>query len=78
MQEEEQPSFEDAIERLEEIVASMEEGDTPLAELVDQFEEGTKLAKACNQRLQEAQSRIALVQKGQDGIALEEFSEHED
>ena len=33
------------------IVASMEEGDTPLAHLVDQFEEGTKLAKACNERL---------------------------
>ena len=45
MQQDEQPTFEDAIERLEEIVASMEEGH-PLAQLVDQFEQGTKLAKA--------------------------------
>ena len=78
MQQDEQPTFEDAIERLEDIVASMEEGDTPLAQLVDQFEEGTKLAKACNERLKEAESRIALVRKGQDGIELDEFPESED
>ena len=78
MQEEEKPSFEDAIERLEEIVASMEEGDTPLAQLVDQFEEGTRMAKACNERLKQAQSRIALVQQGQEGIELEEISDPED
>ena len=56
----------------------MEEGDTPLAELVDQFEEGTKLAKACSLRLQEAESRIAMVRQSQDGIALEDFVEPED
>ena len=72
------PSFEEAIERLEEIVVSMEEGDTTLAELVDRFEEGTKLAKACNERLQEAESRIALVRQNQDGLSLEDLSEDED
>ena len=72
------PSFEEAIERLEEIVASMEEGDTPLAELVDRFEEGTKLAKNCNERLQEAESRIALVRENEDGLSLEDLSEDED
>ena len=78
MEQDKQPSFEEAIDRLEAIVASMEEGDTPLAELVDQFEEGTKLAKACSLRLQEAESRIALVRQSQDGIALEDFAEPED
>ncbi len=72
------PSFEEAIERLEEIVASMEEGDTPLAELVDRFEEGTKLAKNCNERLQEAESRIALVRENEDGLSLEDLPEDED
>lgn len=72
------PSFEEAIERLEEIVVSMEEGDTTLAELVDRFEEGTKLAKTCNERLQEAESRIALVRQNQDGLSLEDLSEDED
>ena len=72
------PSFEEAIERLEEIVVSMEEGDTTLAELVDRFEEGTKLAKTCNERLQEAESRIALVRQNQEGLSLEDLSEDED
>ena len=72
------PNFEEAIERLEAIVVSMEEGDTTLAELVDRFEEGTKLAKACNERLQEAESRIALVRQNQDGLSLEDLSEDED
>lgn len=71
------PSFEEAIERLEKIVASMEEGDTPLAELVERFEEGTKLAKNCNERLQEAESRIALVRENEDGLSLEDLSEDE-
>ena len=72
------PSFEEAIERLEKIVASMEEGDTPLAELVERFEEGTKLAKNCNERLQEAESRIALVRENEDGLSLEDLSEDGD
>ena len=72
------PNFEEAIERLEAIVVSMEEGDTTLAELVDRFEEGTKLAKTCNERLQEAESRIALVRQNQDGLSLEDLSEDED
>jgi exodeoxyribonuclease VII small subunit len=67
------PTFENAIERLEEIVSLMEEGDTPLAELVDQFEEGTKLAKTCNERLQEAESR-----KNQENLSIEDFSTEED
>ena len=72
------PTFENAIERLEEIVPLMEEGNTPLAELVDQFEEGTKLAKTCNERLQEAESRIALVRKNQENLSIEAFSTEED
>ena len=52
------PTFEDEIERLEFIIDSMESGDTPLAELVCKFEEGSLLLKNCRKKLQEADLKI--------------------
>jgi len=54
----ENPSFEEALERLESIIESMESGDTPLADLVAKFEEGSKLLKMCQGQLKEAELKI--------------------
>ena len=51
-------NFEDALERLEAILESMESGDTPLAELIDKFEESSTLLKTCQKKLQEAELKI--------------------
>jgi exodeoxyribonuclease VII small subunit len=51
-------SFEDALGRLESIIESMESGDTPLADLVAKFEEGSTLLKVCQAKLQEAELKI--------------------
>ena len=51
-------TFEDALERLETILESMESGNTPLAELIDRFEEGSTLLKTCQKKLKEAELRI--------------------
>ncbi len=51
-------SFEDALERLENILESMESGDTPLADLVAKFEEGSNLLKVCQSKLKEAELKI--------------------
>ena len=51
-------TFEDAIDRLEAIIDSMESGNIPLAELTTKFEEGALLLKACRNQLQEAESKI--------------------
>ncbi len=51
-------TFENALERLENILEAMEEGDTPLAELIAKFEEGSKLLKTCQEKLQEAELKI--------------------
>ena len=51
-------TFEDALERLETILESMETGDTPLAELITKFEEGSALLKICQKKLQEAELKI--------------------
>lgn len=54
----ENQTFEDALGRLETILESMESGDTPLADLVAKFEEGSNLLKVCQEKLKEAELKI--------------------
>jgi len=62
-------SFEAALERLERIVDSMESGDVPLADLLTRFEEGSRLLKACEERLRDAELRIDLLKRQKDGTS---------
>ena len=63
--------FEDAMQELEAITAKLEKGDLSLDESVSNFEEGMKLAKKCNNILEEVEKKIkVLVQK--DGKLEEE------
>lgn len=50
--------FSAMISRLEEIVAILEKGDCELEESMTLFDEGTALAKICNEKLSEAQLKI--------------------
>ena len=68
-------SFEAALLKLEAIVDTMEQGDVPLADLLAKYEEGTKLLKACEARLQEAEIKIEQLKKKKDGkVAFEPFA----
>ena len=69
-----EPEFEEALENLESLVASMESGDIPLADLVEKFEEGSKLVKVCEDRLKKAELRIQKLRQKDGSIALDEFS----
>ena len=51
-------SYEDSLERLEEIVSRLEKGNLPLDQSLRLFEEGTQLTKVCQKRLTEAELRI--------------------
>lgn len=51
-------TFETALEKLEKLVESLEKGDVPLSGLVEKFEEGSRLIKICQTRLEEAELRI--------------------
>ena len=67
-------SFETALAKLEAIVDSMESGEVPLADLLARYEEGTKLLKACESRLKEAELKIEKLKKAKDGsTAFEPF-----
>ena len=60
-------SFEIAMERLETIVEAMEAGDVPLAELLNKYEEGTRLVASCEQRLKTAELKIEQLKRQRDG-----------
>ena len=51
-------SFEDSIKRLNEIVQTLERGDLPLEESLRLFEEGVRLSRASQERLDAAQKRV--------------------
>ncbi len=54
-------SFEEAMARLEKITRELEAGDLSLELSLKKFDEGVKLAGFCNQRLGEAESKVALL-----------------
>jgi exodeoxyribonuclease VII small subunit len=60
-------SFEAALEKLESIARVLEDGSLGLEESIAEFEKGIKLAKYCHQKLEEAERKIELLQKGADG-----------
>ncbi len=60
--------FEDALNKLEKIVTKLEEGDVPLEESLRLFEEGIKLSRFCNQKLDEAEKRVEILLKNKEGV----------
>ena len=59
--------FEDAMQRLEQIVESLEGGELSLEDSLKAFEEGMKLAKFCSGKLEEAEKKVSLLVKEKDG-----------
>lgn len=51
-------SFEEAITELEKLVQTLEDGESSLDESMKMFEEGMKLSKYCNDKLQGAEKKI--------------------
>ena len=62
-----EPSFEIALARLEEIAVALEGGDRPLEESLKLFEEGIALTRQCAARLDHAQRRIDLLSRDARG-----------
>ena len=59
--------FEEALKRLEAIVETMESEDLPLETLLARFEEGNRLALACQGKLAEAEQKIQQLEKNAAG-----------
>lgn len=73
-----EPTFEQALERLKMINARFEQGDLPLAEALQLYQEGVALAKQCETRLREAEQLVAKVLEHETGLLKEEPLETEE
>ena len=62
-----QLKFEEAMERLEDIVQGLEEGDLTLEKSLVTFEEGMKLIKFCSKKLEEAEQKVTMLVQGSEG-----------
>jgi len=67
--------FEEALQRLERIVESMEAQDLPLETLLARYEEGSKLARLCQAKLGEAELKIQQLEKNTKGEMTVKLSE---
>ncbi|MGA0853706.1 MAG: exodeoxyribonuclease VII small subunit [Luteolibacter sp.] len=67
--------FEKSLERLEEIVDRMESGELSLDDIINHFEEGSKLVKQCSTRLAEVEKKIEKLVSLQDAETTEPFDE---
>ncbi|MEE1128638.1 MAG: exodeoxyribonuclease VII small subunit [Methanobrevibacter sp.] len=54
-------SFEESLEKLEEIVNKLENGDVPLDDAIDEFKNAMDLVKICNDKLNSAEEAIAKI-----------------
>lgn len=64
-------TFEEAMERLEEIVKGLEGGDLSLGDSLKIFEEGMGLARFCSTELEAAEKKVSLLIKESDGSLSE-------
>lgn len=67
------PAFEEALKRLETLVAQMEAGNLSLDEMIAHFEEGSGLVDICGKRLNEVERRIEKLVKKDGEIKTEPF-----
>jgi len=72
---EEEENFESALKKLEEIVRSLEEGNLSLSESLEKFEEGVRLSKFCEEKLNEAEKKIQKLVEKDGKLQLEPFEE---
>lgn len=68
MKNNEQPkSFEASLESLEKIVHELERGDLPLERSLELFEQGIALSRQCQERLNQAERRIEVLLRDNQG-----------
>ena len=60
-------NFESSLKDLEKIVSKLESGDLGLDESIMEFEKGINHAKFCHEKLDEAERKIEILQKGDSG-----------
>jgi exodeoxyribonuclease VII small subunit len=60
-------TFESSLEELERIVRELEQGELPLERSLELFEHGVKLSRECQDRLNQAERRIEILMRDNQG-----------
>jgi len=63
-------TFESSLEELERIVRELEQGDLTLEKSLELFERGVKLSRECQERLSQAERRIEMLTRDNQGRAI--------
>lgn len=74
MSQEQQLSFEEAMERLEAIVGRLENGDVPLETAIELFQEGMKLSQLCGSKLEQVERKIEVLIETENGYQKKPFA----
>jgi len=67
--------FEDALEKLENIVRDMEAGDMPLDSALKSFEEGIRLVRFCSAKLEESERRVEQLMARENSLQTKTFQD---
>jgi len=60
-------NFEKALEKLEKIVETLDSGELPLEKALEKFEEGMALSRLCEQKLEEIEKKITVLNRNARG-----------
>lgn len=68
-------SFENKMKQLEDVVTGLEKGDLELEKAIEMFENGIKLSKECNKKLDDAEKKINILVDKDGKLEEETFEE---
>lgn len=68
-------SFEENIEELSKIVESLEAGEIPLDDAIEQFQKAMKIAKTCDEKLKTAEKAIHKIVSNDDEVTEFDITE---
>jgi exodeoxyribonuclease VII small subunit len=69
--------FEDALEKLENIVREMEAGEMPLDSALKSFEEGIRLIRFCSAKLEDTQRRVEQLLEKENSLQVKNFQDED-
>ncbi|MFS0672769.1 exodeoxyribonuclease VII small subunit [Ornithinibacillus sp. 179-J 7C1 HS] len=70
-------TFEEAMEKLEEIIGKLEEGDVPLEKAISYYQDGMHLSKICSDKLNHIQEKMVQIMNEQGELVPFDIQEDE-
>ena len=71
-------SFEEAMDKLDRIVAQLEDGDVPLEKAIELFQEGMQLSQLCSSKLEQVERKIEILVEENGALTKKPFATAQD